>query len=239
MKFYTFLTLFGCLLTLNTYAQINVLVNVSEPVDESRYKDIKRHPYLFDEFVDGWLVDTKTRKPLLAKVNYNGYEKEFEFEAKGKKYLLDGNYYVKASLKNGPLNPAYQEKMMSGDSTFFLKAINPNDNTGFYISLLLSDEINIIKSFEVNIVENEVQDVGRTITRKYFAPKFFYFAVKQGQMEQFKLNKKGVLEVFSNKKNMEAFSKSKKVEDFIKSNKLKVNSDAELKQVISFYQSIR
>ena len=206
-----------------------VLVNANKPIDESRYEDIKRSPYLFDDFVEAILIDTKARNTVRAKVNYNGYEKEFEFESEGKKYFLDATYYAKISMKNGVLNGAYQDKYMSGDSTVFIKGINPNNHEAHQIALLMSDGLNIIKSYEVDVVERKVEDVGRTIVRKYFAPKFYYFSVKQGQIDQFKLNKKGIQETFN----------SKAVNDYIKNEKLKLTTDAELMQVIRYFQSLQ
>jgi hypothetical protein len=207
--------------------QAQLRMKPGDPLIDLRYDDIIRSPYLFDQFTEATIIDSKLREPIRAAINFNGLTGLFEGEINGELHELDATYYAKITFDSTTLNPAYHPKFMS-QPVEFLKGVIPNQFDQLFIVVHLGMDINIFKSFEVEIVEHKIEEVKRVTERKRFNPDFVYFAVSNGEVTRFQLNRKNVLSVLRNKE----------VSSYVKSNKISLDSEADLKRVMDYFDSV-
>ena len=177
------------------------------PIDPDRYKDIKRSPYLYKNFVSGKVFDIAEGYWVYIPLNYNGYSKQFEFEENGSASELNEKYYLEIVMSGEDLNPAYSPKYMN-DSTVFVRGTHPKYPEEFYIEVFREGDFAILKYFEIDLSERKVEDVGKTLVLKSFAPRFRYFHVVGSEVKNIKLNKKG-LESLVDKETLSYMKKSK------------------------------
>lgn len=199
------------------------------PVSANRYYDVINEPYIFDDYVQCEIIETKSRKVISVPMRFNGFSGEFELRMDGKVYELDQHYYLKITMPVGTPSAILPEKYVS-DSLHFIRGIHPTDYDRYYISLYQSDHVNIIKSIEVDLVERQMSDVGQGVQKKLFFPRFYYFYVRNGQAESLLLKKGSVVK---------AFDGDKRIATYIKDNQLKLNTEKELIQVIQYYDSLK
>ena len=199
----------------------------NNPIEENRYKDIKRTPYLLNQFTYGILLGIDGNFIDSVLLNYNGYSKEFEYRrADGKIITLDSRYYFRITLFSNDFNEYILQKFDS-DTITFVRGLNISDARKFYIQIHRSENILVFKEFLVTLGVNEIQNVGNTISFKYFAPKSYYYLIKEGQPIRFLLKKKSILNAMDDKK----------ISSFVKNEKLKLSSEQDLKRVLDEYDS--
>lgn len=218
------------ILYFNAFSQKNqdkTLILNNNTIDENRYKDIKRSPYLYNEFVLGSLLGKDGSQVDSILINYNGYSQQFEYQnEEGGIIELDSRYYFKATIVSDDYNPSILLKFDS-DTTVFTKGLNVADSRKFYVEVYKSKNIIVFKEFLMTLAVNEVQTVGSTVSFKYFSPKSFYYMIKEGEPVRFLLKKKSVLSTLENKD----------VAAFVKKEKLRMFNEVDLKKSLRFYDS--
>lgn len=228
MRFIVILLLSG--LGFNALCQKNqdkTLILNSNNIDETRYKDIKRSPYLYNEFTYGSLLGKDGSLVDSILINYNGYSQEFEYKKAGGGIIeLDSRYYFKATIISDDYNASILHKFDS-DTTVFTKGLNVADSRKFYVEVYKSKNVIAFKEFLMTLAVNEVQTVGSTVSFKYFSPKSFYYMTIDGSPVRFLLKKKSVLGVLDNKE----------VAAFVKKEKLRMFDEVDLKKALEFYDS--
>ena len=196
------------------------------PIDEDRYEDIKGSPYLFEEFVSGTLYQTNKDFIKDLKINYNGFSGSFEFEKDGKHYELDNEFYVKLEVVTDKFSKDRSDNM--SDTTVFLRGLNPDDYTRFYMMVEGGENATIFKEFDVYESKRKIENVGLTIDVKNFGSQFLYYAVQGSTPKVFKLKSKTVLKTLGDKR-LELYTKNKG---------LKLDNEKDLRQLVKYYNSL-
>ena len=222
------LLLLTCLICVHTYAQDDLVILNNESVKVRRYDGIKGNPYLFGDFVLAGIMDKKAGLLDSIRINYNGYEKNFEHKRKdGQIIALDQNVYFGATfISNKYAEPRFKRFM--SDTTQFIQGLNIQDPLGMYINIFNSPEFSIIKEFRVTLSERELETVGATMMVRNFASSFLYYFIQQGSVESFRLKKGSVLSLIDDKQ----------VNSFVKKEKLKLDNEQDLKKVLAYYQGL-
>lgn len=231
MKFLTLFTLAACCsfasFSQPSLKQSATLLMGSE-LNEDRYPDIQKSPYLFAEFAPALVYDKKKNITDEYLLNYNGYTKEFEFLYKYKTYILDVSNYDEIEIAKYIPSADYSSKYVS-ESIRFVKGIDPKDRKNFQILIHADDNLSVYKKFKVKLSLSESTGGGRGIVKvQFFANNFFYYALKDDAVSNLKLNKK----------NIQASLNNPEVASYVKKNKLKLNNEKELKQLLAYYREV-
>jgi hypothetical protein len=197
------------------------------PIDPNRYEEVKGSPMLFEDFVAANVYEFND--PIIAEsLNYNGYTQEFEAINKGIHTVLEDKYYTKFEFISTHYNRFYDDFM--SDTTLFVRGLNPENSNKFYVLIYSSDDYVIFKDFKIQLNKRVVESPGKTIDFNEFNPFFNYWILRDGKkLSLLKLNKKALLDVLGESKELSAF---------IKENKLSVKTEAELKEVMKFHASM-
>jgi len=84
----------------------------------------------------------------------------------------------------------------------------------------------LLKDYNTVMAEHVVQNVGKPVIFKRFAPRIWYFILNGNGLTPINLNKKSIQAYFENKINFD---------DFVKENKIKMNSEGDITFVKIFY----
>ncbi len=228
MRYFFYIIIFT---VLNSTAQTiegvgGVVLRTTEPVDRFRYEDIHGDPYLFSEFVPATLYKTNKEYIKNLPMNFNGYSGMFEYQANGRIYELDNEFFVKIEIQSDKYLEEYAPYM--SDSIVFIKGLNPQDYMKFYIMLEGGFNATVFKEFKTFVSERKIENVGKTIEVNNFSSVFLYYLVTGQEPESLKLKKRPILRALN----------SKEVDDFVRENELELESEDELIQLLQYYNSI-
>jgi hypothetical protein len=214
------------LLFFHTFSQNNNIILLDdEPVDPNRYKEIRRTPHIFSEFVEARIYKTN-REFIDVPINYNGYTGTFEYKRDEDIIELDKAFFLKIDVFTDKYPKEFNSYM--SDTTIFVRGLNPDDYEKFYIQVYGDFAISVFKEFTVFIGENKIENVGNTITYEYFSPRFHYYFVRDGKPEMVKLKKKPILEYLGDKR----------LNGFVKENKLQVDNEQDLIRLLEKYSQL-
>ena len=100
----------------------------------------------------------------------------------------------------------------------------------FHVLIYEDHDLTIFKDFKIEKRERAVETRGKTELFTSFEPFFTYYTlINEKKLFRFKLNKKSVIGLFE---------ESKEMSQFIKSNKLSLKSEKDLKKLLEFNSSI-
>ena len=231
MKFLTILTLAVCCSFASfsqTSSKKSASLLIGTELNEDRYPDVQKSPYLFEEFAPALVYDKRKNITDEYLLNYNGYTKEFEFLHNDKTFILDVGHYDEIEIAKYTPSADYSTKFVS-ESIKFVKGMDPKDRKNFQILVHDDDNLSVYKKFEVRLTLTESNGSGKGIMKtEYFRNAFSYFALKDDAVSKLKLNKKSVLASLNNGE----------VESYVKKNKMKLNSEQELKQLLAYYGDV-
>ncbi len=226
MKLFTILCAAVCIST-SAIAQ-NLLMG-QHAIDESRYEGIERGPYLFQEFAKGVATNTEKGETVEYLLNYNGHSKEFEFMYKDVKSEMDAAYYDVIEVANYTPSEHYDNKYAT-PTIKFVRGLDPKAPKAFSIVVYEDDNVTLYKSFKADISEREFNDPSKGLVQiQSFNPDFRYFVKTDGKTKVVGLNKKKVANGLAHSK----------IESYIKKNKLKVKTEDELVQVVTYYSELK
>ena len=199
----------------------------SQPLKTNRYEDIKGSPYMFKDWVNATIVTNDLISYEDAYLNYNGYSKEFEIRQEGEYIELDRKFYLRIEIpgeKNErKIVPEGQDKLV------FQKNVHRKFGDRMLIMIHLGKKAMVVKEFHVSISEKEHQDVGKTIVTKRFFREYNYYIVRGDELIPFKVKRKSLINVLGHKSELESF---------IKKNKYKVEEDADLRKILTYYETL-
>ncbi|MEM9984013.1 MAG: hypothetical protein AAF804_02865 [Bacteroidota bacterium] len=210
---FTLLVLVG-LCHLVTAQEVNEISfsNVQD-FEENRYDGVQGNPYLFEDWAKATLVDGEglTYPDLLA--NYNGYEQELEIKTEGGYMVLDHVFYPSLILEaEGETYSLVWGKRLG---------LKPN----WVISLYQGDTWSLAAVFRTVMSEHTIQNVGETIEVKRFKSLKEYYLIQAGQAQAIKMNKRKILTLLG---------QEKEINSFLKEKQLKLNSEAGLIATLQF-----
>ena len=217
-----FFTLLLGLLCMSAVAQrqFKMFTN-SQAIDPKRYEGIQGQPMMFEEWQTGTILDNKDSIYTDIKINYNGFEEEFEVKRNNNNFIaLDNRYYKQITIESaaGLDGKVLFEKV--ADSRFknkFLEVVHKGE------------KITIYKYFEARKGEVVVQDVGKTKTYENFKKISTYYKLEDGKLRVIKTKKKSLVAELGEKKALETF---------LKKNKLKLNKDLDLRKLLAHFETL-
>lgn len=218
-----FLIVFACSLFLDLQAQNNrkFYAKNAKEIDEKRYDDYRGSPYFFSEFVVGTIVDNADNEYPNVRLNLNGFTDELEVEDAGYYVALQESFYKSFTAKD-----------KDGTEYLFKSNLHPNFKDKFFQVLHESENVLLIKEFDVIPNEKVINNVGETLTVKIFGEVNDYMLLTGlGKQDVTKLK-------VSKKKLPEILGKKKELADFIKSNKLSFKKDDDLVTLIKHYETL-
>ena len=202
--------------------QIQLFTN-AQAIDPKRYDGIQGDPMMFKDWQVGVIIDNKDTIYTNLKLNYNGFEEEFEVLKTGTKgtfIALNNKYYKRIELES--------DKTLNG-KIIFEKSDDPKFKGRFLQVIHKSDKVEIYKYFEARKGENVVQDVGKTRTFENFKKVSTYYIKKDGRLRIVRIKKKSLIEELGQKK---------AIESFIKKQKLKLSNDKDLQKLLAHYDTL-
>ena len=194
----------------------NVILTNTQQIDPNRYEGVRGSPYLFEEWYPGIIIDTEGAPMEAEQINYNAHTKSFEIK-KGDRFIeLDPTYNQEVRLT-----------LEEGKTLLFKKPPHSSLPEQFVLVLYDGAQVQLIKTIEKDITSKVFQDVGKKRTVKAFAKISQLYLVENGELRRMKRNKKSVLKTFKGIEGVDAFIKKKK---------LKFKDDADLVEVVAFYE---
>ncbi|MAJ52228.1 MAG: hypothetical protein CMB82_11550 [Flammeovirgaceae bacterium] len=199
-----------------------------KPIEPDRYIEVKGSPFLFETFVESKVLTNNNLSIENVLLNYNGYTHQFEALHDGLPFILEEKYYERFEFVTQKYDRHYSNTM--SDTTVFIYGLNPEARNKFYILVYENQDLTIFKDFRIEKTERAVETPGKTELFINFSPFFTYYTLINGKkVSRFKLNKKSVIGLFE---------ESKEMNQFIKSNKLSLKSEKDLKKLLEFNSSI-
>ena len=214
--FLLFLTLFICGHLCQAQAQIKTFTN-SQEIDEKRYKGVKGSPYIFEDWKLAKLVDINDSLYNDIKLNYNGYESDFEVLNDDKFISLDENQYksVSVSSENGEY--------------VFEKNLHQKFKNKLLLVVHKGSKITCFMDYSVGLTENTINgNMGATTTTRRFKYDPMHYFIINGELKSMRLTKGKLTNILNNKK---------AINNFIKKNKLKITYSFDLAKILEYYEA--
>ena len=212
--------LFSVLFSLDFYemkAQSeDILLTNSKKIDKNRYRDIKGSPYFFEDWQKGKVISAEAEAIENVMLNYNGYTKGFEIKMNDRFIELDEKWYVRVIVEGAEEEIIFQRNFL------------PPFNGKFSRQVYKGKDITVLQEFNIKIAKKTINNVGKKVEFQRFIPVEQYYLIEGQKAKYFKLKKKNILAELGN---------STKLEAFIKKEKMKLDSEADLKKLLTFYEN--
>ncbi len=200
--------------------QIKMFTN-AQAIDPKRYDEIKGDPMFFKEWQTGIIIDNRDSVYNDLKLNYNGFEEEFEVLQNNRSYIALDNKYYKRIIINS-------EQGLDGKLIFEKSPVSKFK--GKFLQLLhKGEDISLYKYLEARKSEVTVQDVGKTRVFENFSKLPAYYILKDGKLSVIRMKKKVFLAELGDRKTLEGH---------MKKNKLSLNKDLDIQKLMKFYESL-
>ncbi|GAB5551223.1 MAG: hypothetical protein Sapg2KO_08140 [Saprospiraceae bacterium] len=213
--------LFSISITSLVPAQKSISFRNAEKYNPDLYKEYRGTPYFFSDFTFGWITGADGVEYDKVKMNYNGHTESFE--------VLEGDRFI--SLQEAPYKSIVLLEPETQDTITFIRGVHA-DFAGKFIQLLYqSDQLTMVNQFSINLVENQVNTVGRTDVLKRFKPQNSYYVKlkKEPKLLLLKSNKKSWAQAFGNKK---------EIDSFIKENKLNLSKQEDMVRLLKHIEKL-
>jgi len=179
-------------------------------------KVIKGSQHLFDTWNNSAVVVSKEGKKFkVQNVNFNARRNRFEMEQPG-----DTLY---------TFNFKAIDKIVVNNRTFSTVYFEEDERDMAVEEIGVADNFKIIKRYNIEIQVGSPNPMRGSVSDKYLL-KDDYYLIKDGEMKKFNPKRKKVSKLMG--------KKADQVEDYAKENKLSYKDDAELAQIILYYNSL-
>jgi len=210
--------IFLLLISSSALGQKNALFTNAKPIDEFRYEGIQGSPYQFESWVKA-IIYTNENDPIsVDEFNINGYSKELE--------IRKGNRYIDL-IQTG--YSRIEVDFEDGSQTIFVRDFEGFFDLHFVELVHDGPKVTCLRKLVVPMIDIEMQNVGKTEKIKRFNPKFLYYFIKDGQLEEVKIKEKKLVEYLGQKKALGSIM-----------NKAKFKTDklGHLKEILKYYESL-
>ena len=196
----------------------------TELLYSKRYADFEGSPFVFDDWKTAVIQSQtgNTFEPVLLKID--AYSDELLMKKEKEEVLVNKSAVASVTIMEDE-RPVHVFKQL------------PVGNMGKHelVEILFEGNHAVYKQYDVVMtrIENNAGGYGgggSSAERKKLTMNEIYYLKRGEEFVQFKPNKKGILGVLSDKEG--------DVASFIKKNKVKVNSDASLKQIMAYYDTL-
>ena len=220
--FIIFLSAIFCLQIIIVQAQNNTFVMThAQPIDSTRYQNVKGSPYLFPDFVKARIVSNKMEVYEDVILNYNGYSKNFEVKRNGWYMALDGKWYWEVEV--------LENEKAEKTSLLFQRGLHDKFKNEFVQVCYKGKRILLIKYHYTDMLTKEVQDVGKTVAFKRFYLKSLYYLLDNGTLTLLKNKKKSLLKTLGH---------SKELDKFMREEKISLSEDQDFAKLIAHYEQL-
>ena len=111
------------------------------------------------------------------------------------------------------------------------KRIKSQNDERNYAILAETNSFSVVKGYFFSTLEADINPLtGKRLSKDKIVVKESVFIYKNGNLEEFKLSKKNVLKLMSNKR--------KEIQGYVAKNKLSYKSDRDLKRIFKYYDSL-
>ncbi|MEM6321665.1 MAG: hypothetical protein AAF960_28660 [Bacteroidota bacterium] len=204
--------------TAQTFGQTeNSEIPNSRPVEKERYQNVKGSPYFFKEWQRGTVISREAKIIEGVLLNYNGETHSLEVKTDEDLIELNPLHYIRFTVHN----------KQSDEAIIFQKNFFPPLANQFTRVVYKGKTLSVVEQFTVKIETKLPTTVGQDEEIRQFLRKRRYYLVKNKKPSAIKLKKKSVLAALGN---------PPQLEKYVKQEKLKLNTEAELIQVLKFYE---
>lgn len=202
-------------LSANVYGQEKLIIMNAVGLDTTRYDEYIGSPYFLEDWTNINIISVGGVRIDNVKGNFNGLDGEWEIFHEGKFTKLPASLYTEIEV-------TFDESQKYSDEyppmvTFSSKA-HPKFKDKYIIVLIDNPKLRLYEEFYAVEHENKKETPGKTMTTKTIKRKSIYKIEYRDQLHDLKANKKGLSNVFGDKKLIEKqLSKSK--------NKLKTSKE--------------
>jgi hypothetical protein len=196
--------------------QIKTFTN-SQEIDEKRYEGVKGSPYIFEDWKSAILVDENDSIYTDVKLNFNGYESDFEVLNGDKFISLDDRQFksVNVSSEHGQY--------------IFEKNLHQKFKNKFLLVVYKGAKISCFLDYSVGLTENKINgNMGATTITKRFKYDPMHYFIINGELQSMRLTKGKLTNILKDKKS---------INSFIKKNKLKIANSFDLAKVLKYYET--
>ena len=198
----------------------DLLLTNSQPINSDRYKGIKGDPYMFDEWRRGKIISEDADAIENVLLNFNGQTNGFEIK-QGDKYIeLDPSWYLRVVVEG--------EK--EGEKIVFQKNFYAPLNNKFTRIVYKGKTVTVVEDFKSKVEKKVINNVGKNEEIKTFYNRKNYFLIKDKKPVLFRTKKKSLLPMLGMEKELESYMKKEK---------LKLNSEKDLIQLLTHYDSLK
>lgn len=217
-----------CILAQSQIAQAqisNVLGSMNKPLLISeQYKNTDGSPYYNEEYLPGKIFD-KDGKVRDVVLKYDTYRDEVELLMDGQVILIAQEIYPKFVIEEIDLE---LKKVVSREfsNTYTL----PGQKKNKYSQVLFSNsKVKILKAIQTVLVENSDPGFAGLVVNDRFDTKAFYFLVDgNNQVTELKLNTNAIVNALPNETELK---------QYFKKNKIKIKDEADLVELLNYFES--
>jgi len=199
--------------------ETDLLMVNSKKIDQKRYEDVKGNPYLYKKWKKGSIISADADVIENVLLNYNGESNSFEIKKDNRFIELDPRWYVRVLVEEEPDEAA----------VIFQKNFLPPLEGKFTRLVYNGKKIKVVEEFTSKISTKVFNNVGKNLEVKDFYNKKQYFLIRDKKAVPLRLKKKNLLSALGEKALLESF---------IKKEKLKLDSEAQLIQLLDFFEQI-
>lgn len=170
--------------------------------------------YLYDNWGKSGLIFTTTETYSVAGINFN---------------IDSGQFEIKISKDTiFKIEPIAIDSIIIDNDTFKYDILK---NKKFSQAIFESSKVSLYKTFTLVVKQGTYNPLNGTSTPNTYSPKEkFAVLFNQNIISNFNLNKKSILNLFSNESN--------KIESFVKQYKLSYNKESDVTKILKYYNTL-
>ena len=203
----------------SVFAQYKVFFN-SVPIDPERYQEVSGSPYLYQKWKLATLITRDSTIYDNVLLNFNGYEQKIEVKQSSKVISLDDDLYDLITVSLPEVNKNQQE--------WFIRGVHFDIAMQLTNVIYNSQEIKLIRSFQVRISESSNEIYGDASVRKKFVTNDYYSILYKSKLQAIRASNRSIGKVFESKE---------LVSSLVNENNLNLSVEADLIRLMSLIEA--
>lgn len=198
----------------------------NEVIRTKKYTDVVGSPYLYTDWKSGTVIDKGGKAYPNTLIKYDAYADAVEINQDGTVMVLNNSQYNTFTLNfaDDATNKVIRHTFRSGYTTI------PGLSSKAYLEVLYDGSVQLLKRYDVKFVEEVVNSYGTAAQTKRFQRSEKYFVLRDDKAAEFKMNTKSFLVAIGDKQ--------AELEKFISKEKIKLKTEADLIQIMTYYDSL-
>jgi hypothetical protein len=212
------ISLMGLILLLGMSLQVIGQTSNSIYTDNTgaaRYSNIDGSPYFYKEWYSAEVIASSGKIYTEEKVNFNGYTNQLE-------------YYEGDEIKEMRTGTFLKVSVITEDGRqHFIRGIHAEFGLDLVCLLYDGQSIDFVKKLNVTVQEQNLPNA--TISK--FIPSINYYLIKEGRLTKIPLKKKKILAVLKDR--------SEALEKYAEKEELGLKKEAEIIQLLGYYETLK